>query len=169
MNQVKKGFSTPGVVAALMLGCLSVSAHAETVTQKLFESTTLITGGVRMDLTELDLATPGTLLIELKDLQWPTMLDTLSFSLTDANHILQTFTASKTVAKNTWTFDVNAAGTFYGSIFAKPSTTSKAGMYYANISYQSVAPVPLPAAAWFLISGIAGLAALKPKQKLSTI
>lgn len=168
MNLLRKGPGAPGIVAALFLGCLSASAQAETVTDNLFVSTTLATG-TSMTLTELNLATPGKLVIELDDLKWPALLDSLSFSLTDATHVLQTFTASKTEAKNTWTFDVNAAGTFYGSIFAKPSATSKAGMYYANISYQSVAPVPLPAAAWFLISGIAGLAAFKPKQKLSQI
>jgi hypothetical protein len=168
MYQVKRGRVASGVVATLFIGCLSASAQAEVVTQKLYESTTLVTG-TSMNLTELNLTAPGKLVIELDDLKWPGMLDTLSFYLTDATHILQPFTASKTVANNTWTFDVGTAGTFYGSIFAKPTTTSKAGMYYANISYQSTSPVPLPAAAWFLISGIAGLAAFKPKQKLSQI
>jgi hypothetical protein len=160
---------TPAIVClvALLSGGLSVSAQAETVTQKLFESTTLVTA-TSMNLTEFNLSAPGTLSIELKDLNWPGLLQTLSFSLTDATHVLQTFTATGT-ASNTWTFNVSAPGMLYGSIFAKPSPTAKAGMYYANISYQSVSPVPLPAAAWLLIAGIAGLAAFRPKQQLSQI
>jgi hypothetical protein len=142
--------------------------HAETVTQKLFESTTLVTG-TSMNLTELNLTAAGTLVIELDDLKWPSALDALSFSLTDTTHVLRTFTANSAATNNTWTFDVTGPGTFYGSIFAKPSATAKAGLYYTNISYQSTSTVPLPAAAWFLISGLAGLAAFRPTHKLSQI
>jgi hypothetical protein len=164
MNYVLKSRVEIGALAGLLLGGVSISAHAETVTQTLFASTTLVTG-VNMNKSDLNLTTPGTLTIELDDLNWPAMLDTLSFSLTDTQHVLKTFIASKTDLKNTWTFDVNTAGTLYGVFFAQPSASAKAGMYYANISYSNVAPVPLPAAAWFLMSGIAGLAAFKPKQK----
>jgi hypothetical protein len=153
------------IAAVLMLGVVTAPVRAETVTQQLFKSTTLVTG-TSMNLTEFNLSSPGTLVIELDDLKWPAALDALSFSLTDASHVLQTFTASTGVASNTWTFAVATAGTFYGSIFAKPNSTATAGMYYANVDYQSVAPVPLPAAAWLLLSGIAGLAAFKPKHKL---
>lgn len=168
MNLLKMRGRLQGALATLLLGCLSVSAQAETVTQKLFESTTLVTG-TSMNLTEFDFTTPGTLVIELDDLKWPSALDVLSFSLTDATHVLKTFTADSTATKNIWTFDVAGPGTFYGGIFAKPSAATKAGLYYANISYQSVSTVPLPMAAWFMISGIAGLAAFRPKHKLSQI
>ncbi len=154
-----------GWLAAMLTGCVAMSpAQAEMVTQQLFETTTLMTG-TNINVAEFNLTTPGTLVIELKDLQWPALLNTLSFSLTDATHVLQKFTANGG-AVNTWTFDVSAPGTFYGAIYAKPAPAS-AGLYYANVSYQSVSPVPPPAAAWFLISGIAGLVAFRPKHKLS--
>lgn len=168
MNLLNMSDRMRDVLATILLGCLSVSAHAETVTQKLFESTTLVTG-TSMNLTEFNLTAPGTLLIELDDLKWPSALEKLSFSVTDATHVLKTFTADGAATKNTWTFDVTGPGTFYGSIFAKPSAAAKAGLYYANVSYQTVSTVPLPAAAWFMISGIAGLAAFRPKHKLSQI
>jgi len=136
------------------------------VTQPLFVSTTLVTG-TSMTLTDLNLSTPGTLMIELDDLKWPAALQSLSFTLTSATEKLQTFTAVSGAAHNTWTFDIGTAGTYYGSIFATPNANSKAGMYYANVSYSNVAPVPLPAAAWLLLSGVAGLAAFRPKHKLS--
>lgn len=167
MKQLKKGRVAAGAAAALLLGCLSTSVQAEAVTEKLFESTVLVTASTSMNLTDLNLSSPGKLTISLNDLAWPALLDTLSFSLTDATHVLQTFAA--TGPTNTWTFNVSAPGTYYGTIFAKPSAAARAGMYHATYSYESVAPVPLPAAAWLLFSGIAGLAAFKPKQKLSPV
>jgi hypothetical protein len=165
MSRLKQGHRLIGAISVLVLGLSALSARAETVT-KLFESTTLVTG-TNMNLTELNLSSPGKLLIELDDLNWPGLLGTLSFSLTDATHVLQTFTVSG-ADKGLWSFDVSSPATLYGVIFAKPSATAKAGMYYAKVGYQTplAAPVPLPAAAWFLISGIAGFAALRPKQKL---
>lgn len=168
MRNVNKSGRRAGLIATLLFGCMSLSAHAETVTTELFKSTTLVTG-TSLNLTEFNLTTPGTLVIKLDDLKWPSVvLSTLSFSLTDATHVLNTYKLTGGATSGTWTFDVTTPGTLYGAIFAKPAA-GQAGMYYANVSYQSVSAVPLPAAAWFLISGIAGLAAFKPKQKLSQI
>lgn len=156
-----------GWMAALLVSWVSLPVQADVVTEPLFETTTLVTGK-NINLAEFNLSTPGTLLIELKDLQWPALLDILSFSLTDATQTFQKFTANG-AATNTWTFDVAVPGTYYGSIFARPSASAQAGLYYANVSYKSISAVPLPAAAWFLISGIAGMVAFIPKQKLSQI
>lgn len=162
--KIKKGKAVSGLLSVLLLGCLSVSARAATVTQQLFESTTLVTGS-SMSLTDLELTSPGTLVIKMKDLAWPGLLNTLSFTLTDATHALQTFSLGGATS-GTWSYEVTAPGTLYAAVFAKPSSTLKAGMYYVDVSYQTT-PVPLPAAAWLLISGIAGLAAFRPKQNLS--
>lgn len=168
MKLLTKNLRAQGVAAALLLSMTGTVTHAATVTQPLLESTTLVTG-TTLTLTEFNLAAPGSLLIELNDLKWPAAFESLSFSLSDATHIFQTFTANNVAGTNSWTFDINTAGTFYGAIFAKPTTSSKAGMYYANVSYNSVSPVPLPAAAWLLLSGIAGLAAVRPQHKLSQL
>jgi hypothetical protein len=88
-------------------------------------------------------------------------LNALSFTLFDATHVVGIKTAGE------WAFDITSPSTFFASIFAAPGLT-KAGLYNVQINFQSAAaPVPLPAAGWFLLSGLAGLAAIRPKQKLS--
>ncbi len=152
-------------LAGLVLGVLATSAHAEMVTDTLFESTTLVTG-TSLTLTELNLTTPGKLIIDLDDLGWPTLLSTLSFCISDATHVLQSYVLSDT-ASGSWSFDVQAAGTLYATIFAKPDAAAKAGMYHVEVGFEHGSPVPLPAAVWFLLSGLAGLTAFRPKHKLS--
>lgn len=145
----------------VLLACGAVTAvNAETLPgTMLFHTTTMVTGA-NINLTQLDLATPGTLYVSLSDLKWPNALNALSFTLFDASQIVGTRTAGD------WTFDITSPSTFFASIFAAPGL-AKAGLYNVQINFQSAAPVPLPAAGWFLLSGLAGLAALRPKQKLS--
>jgi hypothetical protein len=166
-----KNLMASALCAFAVLGGVSkaeaIATASATASSELYKSTTLVTG-TSMTVAELAVVGPGTLTIELKDMNWPGLLDTLSFSLTDSVHALQTYTLGG-AASRIWTYSISAPSTLYAAIFAKPSSTSKAGMYYANVSYQSVPPVPLPAAAWFLISGLASVAAFRPKQKLSQI
>lgn len=139
----------------------AMTAHAETVATTLFQSTTMVTSA-NINLTELDLTTPGTLSVSLTDLDWPSALNALSFTLFDATHVVGT------QGSGTWTFDIASPSTLFASVFAAPDSSAKAGLYNVQISYlATAAPVPLPATAWFLLSGVAGLAALRPKQKLS--
>lgn len=165
MNILKKGASGRHLLAALLLFGLSMSARAEMVTEKLFESTTLVTG-TSLNLTELALSSAGTLIVELTDMKWPDLLGTLSFSLAEAGHVLEAH-AMNGAEHAVWNIDIQDPTTLYAAVFAKPAAAIQAGMYNVKISYQSLPPVPLPAAAWFLISGLAGLVAFRPKQKLS--
>ncbi|MGD9843622.1 MAG: VPLPA-CTERM sorting domain-containing protein [Steroidobacteraceae bacterium] len=161
-----KSRSHIGVIAALIIGSMS-TAQAETVTTELFHSTTLVTAS-SLNGTELSLAMPGTLTFKLEDLKWPGLLDTLSFVLTDNTSVLKTYKFDVGSTSGSWTYNVTSPQTLYAAVFAKPATTSQAGMYYANISYETAAsPVPLPAALWLLISGLGGLIAFRPKLQLS--
>jgi hypothetical protein len=150
------------VVIGALLASATMAAQAETITTTLFQSTTMVTSA-NINLTELDLSTPGTLSVSLTDLKWPSALNALSFTLFDATHVLNP------TVQGGLTFNITSAGTFFASIFAAPTSSAKAGLYNVQINFQTsaAAPVPLPAAGWFLLSGIAGLAAIRPKQKLS--
>ncbi len=157
------------VLAWMMLGVAMVGprAHAATLQQLddglLFETTSLVTR-TTISTIELDIAAPGTLTFSLTDLNWPGLLDSLSFCLTDATHSLGKLVLGDQTQAS-WVYEVTAPGTLYATLFAKPDALAKAGMYHATVTYQSA--VPLPAAIWFLLSGMAGLAAFRPKQKLS--
>lgn len=152
------------MAAAVMLGGLWSPAQAEVITETLYQSTTLVTGS-SMSIAVLNLDTPGKLTVSLTDLEWPSdLLACLSFTLTDAKSVLGIGSGS-----GSWDFEIESATTLYAIFYAAPSAIAKAGMYYADVSYTSVAPVPLPAAFWFLVSGIAGLFAMRPKQNTSAV
>ena len=153
-----------GAVLALGIGS---AAQAEMASTKLFESTSLVTAA-NINLKQLDLSGSGQLTVKLTDLKWPDMLGTLSFTLFDATHVLGSYALGSSSLSGSMSFNVATAGTYYASIFAAPGSGKKGGLYDAQVSFgPAAAPVPLPAAGWFLFSGIAGLAALRPKQKLS--
>jgi len=157
------------LIAAMSLLGLTLSmagtAHADTVGMgtKLYESTTLVTQA-HIDLQTLNLSGASTLTVKLTDLKWPDLLGSLSFTLFDATHVLGTYVLGG--ASNT--FNVDSAGTYYASIFSAPGAGKAGGLYNAQVYFApSVPAVPLPAAGWLLFSGIAGLAAIRPKHKLS--
>ena len=158
--------------AALLLGLLCCTARADVLGTKLYESTPLITGS-SMTVTELDLGSSGVLTVKLTDMKFPDLLKTLSFTLTTATSVYEpTHVLDTTVATSgSWSINIAAPVTLYAAIFALPQTGAGkigAGMYDAQISFVAgAAPVPLPAAGWFLLSGIVGLAAFRPTQKLS--
>lgn len=149
------------VLGALLVCGAATAVQAETLPGNiLFQSSTMVTSA-NINLTELDITTPGTLYVSLSDVKWPSALNALSFTLFNSSEIIGTKLAGN------WTFDIASPSTFFASIFASPGSAT-AGLYNVQINFQSaVAPVPLPAAAWLLLSGIAGLAAVRPKQKLS--
>lgn len=167
MNR-RHGKQITGLALLLAAGWFmtTTSAHADMVGTKLFESTTLVTQP-NIDLQTLNISGAGTLTVNLTDLKWPDLLGTLSFTLFDATHVIGSYTLSNAL-NGTDGFQINTAGTYYASIFAAPATGKAGGLYDAQIYFQKfAAPVSLPAAGWLLISGIAGLASFRPKQKLS--
>jgi len=153
------------VAAAGLL--LSSAAHADMVGNKLYDSTMLVTQS-HIDLQTLNITGAGTLSVKLTDLKWPDLLGTLSFTVFDATHVLGSYSLDNSLATSgIGTFNVNTAGTYYASIFATPATGKSGGLYNAQIYFQTTAPVPLPAAAWLMISGLACFAAVRPKQSAS--
>ncbi|HVY23371.1 MAG TPA: hypothetical protein VG962_08485 [Steroidobacteraceae bacterium] len=161
------GKRTTALAILLAAGWLvaATPAQADMLGTKVYESTTLVTQP-NIDLQTLNITGAGTLTVKLADLQWPDLLGTLSFTLFDATHVIGSYSLDSTLNGSDG-FQINAAGTYYASIFAAPAEGKEGGLYNAQIYFQRVAPVSLPAAGWLLISGIAGLASFRPKQKLS--
>jgi hypothetical protein len=155
-----------GSVAALSMLAIG-SVHAETLGTKLYESTTLVTAP-HIDLQALNISGAGTVTVKLTDMKWPDLLGTLSFTLFDATHTIGSYSLSPGALTGTQGYTVNAAGTYYASIFAAPASGKMGGLFNAQIYFgPAAAPVPLPASGWLMMCGIAALAAIRPKQKLS--
>jgi hypothetical protein len=150
-------------VAAAAVAAISVGTDA--LASPVYEATTLVTQP-KIDMQTLNLQSAGTVSVKLTDLKWPDLLGTLSFTLFDATHVIGSYSLDS-LNKGLGSFNVDTAGTYYASIFASPASGQLGGLYNAQIFFQATSPVPLPAAAWLLISGLAGLAAMRPKQKLS--
>ncbi len=155
MNLLKANGRVYGVFTALLLGVVSTSTHATTVKPD-FES---IISDTRsgMSRTEFNVS-------ESDDRKWRSLLNTLDFSFADVTKVQLVITTSKSAGKDTWIFDMTPPGIAYANIFDKPWAKGKAGMHHENIDCPPVAPVPLPAAAWLFMSGIAGLAAFRSKR-----
>lgn len=143
------------LLSSLLLG-FCAGAQAET----LFYTTSLVTG-LNVNVANLELDSPGTLTVKLADLDFPDLLQTLSFALSDGTQNLLQQSGS-----GSWTYNVTTPGTLFATFYAEPVAGAQGGLYFAHISYD-VAPVPLPAAGWLLLSGLAGLGALRTKQKVS--
>ena len=146
----------------------TTAAHADALGTKVYESTTLVTHS-QIDLQTLNLTGAGTVTVKFTDLQWPDLLGSLSFTLFDATHTIGTYPPDGSkLTTGSAAFHVDSAGTYYASIFASPAAGKSGGLYNAQIYFSPMAaPVPLPAAGWLLLSGIAGVVAFRPKQKLS--
>ncbi len=68
-----------------------------------------------------------------------------------------TLDRNSSVANTFFTFDVGSAGDYWLSIFAITDSNSNAGTFNLNMLQGDVAPVPLPAAFWFMATSLLGL------------
>ncbi len=112
--------------------------------------TELLSGNsLQSTLLPIAVTSAGTVTVTLTDLTWPTRLANLSFAATDSSHVL-----GRLAGPGVLSFAVAAAGVFSAEVFGTPAGPAAAGLYSLRVDF---APVPLPAAAFFLISGLLGL------------
>ena len=82
-------------VAALACLALPMLSHAEVIATPLYETTALVSAPT-MTVTQLDLTSAGTLEISLKDLAWPELAQSLSFSLSQPTALIARQTVTGT-------------------------------------------------------------------------
>ncbi len=92
----------------------------------------------------------GTVSVTLTDLGWPGLMSSLSFAASTSTSLLAQLAASGTTS-----FEVSGAGTYFATVYGVADPQFGSGLYSLNLSYS---PVPLPAAALLLASGLALLA-----------
>ena len=89
----------------------------------------------------------GIVTVTLADLGWPGAMSSLSFAASTSTSLL-----AQLAAPGSLTFDIGGAGTYFATVFGVADPNFGSGLYSLNLSYS---PVPLPAAAWLLLSGFA--------------
>lgn len=148
-------------LAVAVASCLA-PAHADSV--GLLSQTGLISGRQSF-VFAMQVATPGTLSVQLSDLNWQGRLADLSFSVNGPNGLLAQITGDRSRsfpaavgggpgnATAAVLFDVTAPGTYYAYVSGKAIGAYGIGLYSLNATFSSNA-VPLPAAAWLLLSGV---------------
>lgn len=90
----------------------------------------------------------GTVTVTLTDLAWPGLMTSLSFAASTSTSLLAQLTEPGSV-----TFGVGA-GSYFATVYGVADPNFGSGLYSLTLRY---APVPLPAAAWLLLSGLAFL------------
>lgn len=101
--------------------------------------------------------TAGQVTVAVTDIRWRNVLAQLASSVTSGGRTLGSLNGSGNLI-----FSVQAGQRFAVAIFAAAaSSASNLGLYKLGVSFQPLgtSPVPLPAAGWLLLSGLAALGA----------
>lgn len=152
-----------GAMLALAGVAAAPFANADTL---LTEASPLISG-TRSDVYTISAPTAGSVSVSLSNLNWPDPLASLSFALATSSGVVKSFSGA-----GSQTIDIGSAGTYYAIVTGSAQGHWNLGMYSLRMTFSSLAgpggpTVPLPAAAWLLLSGIAGMFGLmRWKQEL---
>jgi hypothetical protein len=153
-----------GVTSASILyqESIATSLAATGQTLSLYDGTTLFTG---VSFTQLSLSLPGAgdLSVTLQDLEFPAVTGALSLALVRNGEVLD-------VLSGTGAFDVAFPGPaqLYAFVYAVAAPELNVGSYYLNIQHQLQEPVPLPGAAWLMLSGVGLLASVARRRSNSS-
>jgi hypothetical protein len=89
----------------------------------------------------------GTVTVTLQDLGWEGPFSSLSFAATTSTSLL-----AQLAAPGSLTFGIAGAGNYFATVYGVADPNFGSGLYSLNLKYS---PVPLPMAAWLLLSGLA--------------
>jgi hypothetical protein len=150
-NCVRNGVMACLFAGVFVAGSASV-AHADAL---LLSENVMVTAPGAPRVQSLGTVSAGTLTMSVTDLLWPQALQSLSFSINSNQGVLQKLTGVGSLS-----YLVTGPMTLFAGVYAQPNGGNGVGLYHVNVTFVAAAapPVPLPAAGWLLLSGIAGLA-----------
>lgn len=138
-----------GSALAVSALCVAPFAHADMM---LLSETALVSGS-QSSVYTLNAPSAGSLTFSLSNLAWPERLASLSFALTTSTGVLKTMSDEGQI-----TIDLTSAGTYYALVSGIAQGHWNMGLFSINASFSPLAggpEVPLPAAVWLLLSGLA--------------
>ena len=99
-----------------------------------------------------NLTGPGTLTVTLSNVDWPQKLASLNFLLSTANGMM-----GPEMGAGTYSYNIAAGGNVFAQWFGTAQGPLNAGVFSLEIDFQPLGgmPVPLPASAVLLLSGLA--------------
>lgn len=122
--------------------------------------TTQLVWGTSLAVNSLSLPSAGVLSIKLTDIGWTETLDSLSLLITDLDDLWTRLDGAGSLLVN-----VSGPTQLFATVFAS-SKQGGVGVYNLQASFS---PVPLPAAAWLLLSGLGALGALRRKVEVKPL
>jgi hypothetical protein len=142
-----------GFAALLLYAVMATVAQASTV---LIADTTLVTGS-ESAVFSFEAPGPGTVSVQLTNLDWPQALSSLSFMATTANHVLSSW-PDASLSTQSASFPVAGRGTYFADIMAVAGGPLDLGVYSFTLDFTPAgSPVPLPASGALLLGGALGL------------
>lgn len=144
-----------GQVSALLLCILYATVvRAETV---LLSDTTLVSGN-ESAVFSFNAPGPGTVSVQLTNLDWPQALSSLSFVASTAKDVLASWSdppSQPDLGPQGLSFQVAGRGTYFADVMASAGGPLDLGVYSFALTFAPAgAPVPLPAGGWLLLAGI---------------
>jgi len=154
-----------GLGGLLLCVICTTSARAEMV---LVSDTTLVIG-TQSQVFSFIAPGPGTVSVQLANLNWPQPLSTLSFMAGSANQVLASWSdpsSQPTPSSKTLYFQVAQGGTYFADVAATAGGPLDLGVYSLSVQWANPpSPVPLPASDWLLAAGIVVLIGLLPERR----
>lgn len=154
-----------GMAVLLLYALLATVAQASTV---LVSDTTLVTGS-DSTVFSFEAPGPGTVSIQLTNLDWPQALSSLSVMASTSNHVLTSWSDPSSVPSGSVFFQVVGGGRYSTDVMATAGGPLDLGAYSYSIYFTPAgSPVPLPSSGVLLVGGLCIIALMRRRHEART-